>query len=391
MDIYFFEMNQCFQLPKLRTVNIFDLKGSPGCNYDLGSLETVGQLRVVNAVNISFHEHEFPTTGSTFHLNNSLSLAGTKSIANIANHNVDLSFVGSIGEHLNITSNSNVAVDLNGLTAIGSSLRITSNVNYNMDSAFPIFEYLETVGNIHVRGFIKSPGAVNDNIFPLLTDARNVTVDSLNPDFYCAQLVSQYKDGKIVELNCDATKTQPATNSSTSKSTSIPERNHNGGLSAGAYVGLGIASGLVLFLAVFTIIWLVRRHNQRLKVLKTNTNFRHNDSAEKFIPWPPMIDGVCEVDGAGILREKPHDPVTALAVTVSELPDTSLAELPPGDVELPADPLKLRTTSYDNRCVSQEHGRAKHMGEEGIPGRSSDECLDNFYSSVRLANRQNHA
>lgn len=158
------------------------------------------------------------------------------------------------------------------------------------------------------------------NIFPNLVFVRgNVTVEAWNTDFNCSKLVSQWNDGVIHNLFCNgtggtSTSTLNPTNTSTSNpttNTSPSDPSDSAPLSTGAFAGIGVGSGLFVLLLIAIIIWLVLHYRRQLQSLKREhaqtllvDHLGHHQISDR-----PDVSGIHEVDGRGIIREMPHDPV----------------------------------------------------------------------------------
>ncbi|KAJ8130402.1 hypothetical protein O1611_g3226 [Lasiodiplodia mahajangana] len=247
---------------------------------------------------------------------------------------VDLSYVSTVGDSVEITSNSDFAFDLSKLTTVGAELRITNNTNStfditlleevgnltlidNIDTILPLFPNLAKADNILLRGNIDtSPGP---NIFPALSlVSGTVTIEAWNDDFNCSKLVSQWRDSRVHNLICNGTD---------NGNTSAPRPStSNAALMKGAKAGIGVGVGIfVLLLAAAGWWWmLLRRQRQR------------KPSAEKDEPRSGQQDAIepvkesdlaAELNGEGIIQEKPDDPLVELPVQPPELSSDQIHEL----------------------------------------------------------------
>ncbi|KAI3335196.1 hypothetical protein F4824DRAFT_501158 [Ustulina deusta] len=329
------ETNSCLSLESLEDVVHFDLTGQAGCNYYLLSLKSVGDLNITNAANIAL-SGPYGEAVPSIHVNASMSLSDSAWVppndgeGHLFTPNnglpIDFSRIESGGDYLNIFSNANVKINFNGLTSVGTTLNISNNTNcaFNFNRISEMVD-LVTFGN---------------NLFPALNFVSgNVVVEALNPDFDCSKLVSQHNEGTIPHLACNGM------NNGTNATTASKPKDGTV-LSAGAYAGIGIGSGVVL-----------------LDV------------------GPPYIGGVLEFDGTGIIREKPDDPLTELAIGQTELPDDPLIELPIGDVQLLTRPQTLASTRSSGKRFAErpaEDGCRSDQCEQGTMRRRPDDLLDRF-------------
>ncbi|KAJ3577157.1 hypothetical protein NPX13_g3413 [Xylaria arbuscula] len=329
--------DSCLNTYRLEAVGDLRIVGVVNCNYQFLNLKSVGNLSIANAANFNTYPFADVTAGSLI-VNESMILDKE---ANEEPH-PDLRFdrVSRIGKDLNITSYANVAVSFDGLVDIGTSIVVSNNTNCtfnfdhvssalnlflldNIDSTLPLFPELETVENVHLRGYIDT--STGPNIFPVLTLARGtVLVEPWNSDFNCSALVFLKNNNKINNLICNGT----------DNGTSIPTMSltRPDGLTLGAKVGIGVGSGILGLGVILALSWLILHFQRRLKSLETarlkGTAVNDENPAEDVNA--PQTTGMEEADGTGIIREKPDDHLIELRVKEPELPEDHLVELPAG-------------------------------------------------------------
>ncbi|KAI1273036.1 hypothetical protein F5Y07DRAFT_412064 [Xylaria sp. FL0933] len=337
----------CLNLHHLRDVGELQISGGEGCSYDLFDLRSIGKLTIYNGSSISsaiFADiDEFPT----IQINDSLTIEPSISPDPVWNGNeIAFTRVVSIGNDLEIDSFSNFSMPFDGLTHVGGSISLSNNTNCtfdfsqvsdatsiklldNVDTLLPLFPRLQAVENIHLRGNIDTSGG--PNIFPSLILARgNVTIEPWNSDFNCSKLVSQWNDGIIHTLSCNGTGngTVTSTPTPTPSATSTPDGGGSTRLSAGALAGIGVGAGAFVLLVMLAVIWIVLHYKHQVKTLERRQPPLESPSdGQKLSETRHQADvtGTHEVDGAGIIREKPDDHV------IGEVPDDHhIVELPAG-------------------------------------------------------------
>ncbi|KAI0423654.1 hypothetical protein F5Y09DRAFT_355049 [Xylaria sp. FL1042] len=389
----FFQTNGCYDLPKLEVVSEVHLNGEQACDYGLASLKSVGSLNITNAANTIIFGPTADQSPPSIQVDTSMSLSGTVWMPDnrtgfYSVNEIELSRIDSIGQDLNVSSNANLEFFFGGLTTVGATLILSNNTNCtfnfdqvsqvtdlllldNVNTTIPVFGSLQRAENIYIRGFVDTNSG--SNLFPVLTlVSGNVTIETLNPDFNCSKLVQQHNDGIIQNLACNGTNnsgsnTTPISSGTDSESTSKP--GDGTGLSAGAYAGIGIGAGVVLLGAIFAITWLVLHHIRSLKKLKT---IQRSNSDQSIAKEEGRGDNL-EFDRVEIVKEKPDDPLTELAIGESELPDEPLIELPIRDVELPAHPQTLTSIRNNENPGEDEHTGDIH--EERITRRRPEYLL----------------
>ncbi|KAI0811602.1 hypothetical protein GGR55DRAFT_108768 [Xylaria sp. FL0064] len=398
----FFQINGCYNLPKLEVVSEVHLNGEQACDYELVSLKSVGSLDITNAANTIIFGPTADQSSPSIQIDSSITLSDTIWMPDnrtgfYSVNEMDLSRIDSIGQDLNISSNANLEFLLDGLTTVGATIILSNNTNCtfnfnqvlqvsnlllldNSNTTIPVFGSLQRAENIYVRGFVDTR-----NLFPALDlVSGNVTIETSNPDFNCSKLVQQRNDGIIQNLICNGTNngsdTTPTSNTAATSGSSD-------GLSAGAYAGIGIGAGVVLLGATFAITWLVLHHIRGLKKLNTTQRSTYDQVFAKEEMKGPYSGGTSEFDGVGMVTEKPDDPLTELAVGESELPDEPLIELPTRDEDLPSRKQASASVSSNTKPVpgipgedgngSNTHGeRITRRRPDYLSGRSTARCVE---------------
>ncbi|KAJ8131822.1 hypothetical protein O1611_g1802 [Lasiodiplodia mahajangana] len=306
---------------ELQDVGELQIAAPPGFDYGLYNLRSAGNITISNASRLfalvfgSDNSPQLPP----IKINESLVLESAVPPDPIFNENrILFSRITTVGANLSISTVSDLYLDFEGLTDVGGDISLVGNTNCswnfgqvtgagsltildNENTAIPLFPQLQTVGDIHLRGNIDT--STGPNIFPTLVLARgNVTIEPWNADFNCSKLVSQWQDGLINHLSCNGTGGTNAT----------AKFEGGSGLSPGALAGIGVGTGVFGLLLIGTIVWFAVRRRRRQKVFEMahpptwHTGYERRAST----PGPSHISVIHEVDGAGIVREKPHDPIT---------------------------------------------------------------------------------
>ncbi|KAJ8133563.1 hypothetical protein O1611_g55 [Lasiodiplodia mahajangana] len=244
---YTLSLDGCYDLGKLNFAHFVQLVGRPDCNYLLANWYSVFNLTLIDT-GASFLDINFPFMINGSLTANSLYLAPDNS----SSYPDAFDFVSFIGQNANLTSNTNVDLSLGQIATLGASLTASNNTNCtfgfnklsevtgnisitdNPDSIIPWFPDLRRADNIHLRGNIDT--SKGPNIFPALTTvAGTVTIEALNSDFNCSQLIRQEQAGIIRNLVCNGT-------DGTGNDTSQGSSTLSGGPWAGVYVAIGIAA-----------------------------------------------------------------------------------------------------------------------------------------------------
>ncbi|KAI1179455.1 hypothetical protein F4777DRAFT_477168 [Nemania sp. FL0916] len=321
-------------LYNLQDVGELHLVASPLYNFELQNLRSAGSIRISNANNLdegNFDYFPYNRQQTSLQINNSFILeSSVLPDTESYERKIPFSRISTIGQNLEISSMFDHDLDFEGLSNIGGDLSLVGNNNCswnfdqvtnagsltiidNPDATIPLFPKLQTVHNIHLRGNIDL--SQGPNIFPSLVLASgNVTVEAWNSDYNCSKLVSQWNNGLINNLSCNGT---DGTDTS-------PKQRGSGRLASDAVVGIGVGSGAVVLLAVVALVWLILHHkHQRMKLDRAKLQMIPTEHREStYAPQNPPVDTVQEVDGQGIIREKPHDPI------IRELPNNTRHELP---------------------------------------------------------------
>ncbi|KAI0548092.1 hypothetical protein F4679DRAFT_332726 [Xylaria curta] len=339
-SIWRLSVDGCFNFQSLAVAAVLDIVGRTDCTYGLEFLTSVIDLKLIGTGE-SYLPFQAP-----LRVNGSL-IADSLTIAPGAWNNPRPAAVGlisAIGEDANISSSSNVDLSLNSLATVGGSLFIYNNTNCtfsfgnltqavslsmtdNEDSFLPWFPLLRQAVNIHMRGFINT-----SSLFPALSLVSDtVVIEPWNDDFNCSELVKQWERGIIHNLFCNGTNnvTKEMTNSMDGHSR----------LSTGAWAGIGVSIGVVVLVGVSLIVWLCFRFRHWLEKLADGMKILHqlsrDKSSDEGVDIPPN-NGIYEVDGRGILREKPDDhiPEAGGHGVLAERPDNHIRELPVPPTEL---------------------------------------------------------
>jgi hypothetical protein len=207
-------------------------------------------------------------------------------------------------------------------------------------------------------------------IFPSLRSAVNVTIEPLN-DFDCSSLVLQQRNSFIASLKCFGSNN--STNSSdTSKlpgnplPTLLVTDKPSQTLPQGGWIGIGIGIGAFVLGIILAVGWLIRHFNRQLREPRerANTSSAGHDNQEEWLQAGYGInDGLNETDGAGIVREKPDDPLHEMAVPPTEKPDDHIREMETLSAELLGHgyeiPSVLEKDGRDEDIHAEEHKRTQ--------------------------------
>ncbi|KAI3321467.1 hypothetical protein HD806DRAFT_502655 [Xylariaceae sp. AK1471] len=345
--------DSCLDFAGLEAVGDLHIYGSIGCDYALLNMELVSNFTISNAGGTSIMDSQsYLFNNPPLQVNNSMILEfSTLPDPAPFGSEIKLGRVTTIGDDLNITSNSDLYINFYGLTDVGQTLSLFNNTNCTFDfggvvnvanlilldnakTVLPSFPQLQRVDNLHLRGYLNT--SVGPNIFPSLSLASGaVVVEAWNSDFNCSKLVSQLNAGVINSLTCNGT--------DNGTDTSAPRPSQNAELSAGAKAGIGVGSGVFVLGVVVVIVWLVLHYRNRLRRLeKAHSQMLPAASKEESYRKGQIdVGGLHEMDGADLVREKPDDPLTELPIGESELSGESLAtELPAREMKLSSNPQK---------------------------------------------------
>lgn len=144
-----------------------------------------------------------------------------------------------------------------------------------------------------------------------------MTVEAWN-DFDCSKLQSQHSDDVIKNLDCNGTSSGTVPNEVGETSAM--------GLSKGAWVGIGVGIAVFVILSVSAIIWLLLYFRRLLKNTHGRSETQREDS--QGAPEQTFQNEVQQLDGQGIVREKPDDHLQEMLVPPEEVPDSQIYELP---------------------------------------------------------------
>ncbi|RWA05337.1 hypothetical protein EKO27_g9764 [Xylaria grammica] len=256
--------------------------------------------------------------------------------------------IGTIGADLNITSNGNVHIAYDGLTGVRGRLSITDNwnctINFdklstvgnifftnNTNTMLPLFPNLTTAGDIHISGFADTSSG--PNLFPALKLASgNVVIETLNEVFDCSELISQLNKGIIHSLECNGRNyNRDISPSGLGNATTATAPKPNLSLSKGAWAGIGVGVGVVVIGILGAFIWLIFHYRSRLRKLQREAVGVSDETPPTEEPQQPQalqvreqVLQVREVDGRGIFREKPDDPLVEMFTQPTELPTNLL-------------------------------------------------------------------
>ncbi|KAI0098664.1 hypothetical protein GGR51DRAFT_577018 [Nemania sp. FL0031] len=345
------QTDSCIDWSQLQDVGDLQFFATPNCGgFGMSSLKSAGNISLFNADDLYWliFESGNPSiqVNGTFTVESSV-LNTTKSFSD----GPYFSRIASVGKDLIVRTVSSAYIYFDGLTDVGESITLTNNMNClfnfekltsvtsltlldNENTTLPLFPQLQRAENIHMRGIIDT--SVGPNIFPSLTFVSgNVTVEAWNVDFNCSKLVSQWKDGVIRNLACNGTGNGTDNSTPMPSIASAPNAGSNSQLSRGALAGIGIGAGVFVLGVLVAVIWLVFHYKQRLKIMEMAQSQVYTTVSQEPLgdTASSSVSGTSELHGIGV-SEKPDDHI------IGEKPDDHIVELPVGDVELPASPLK---------------------------------------------------
>ncbi|TGJ85658.1 hypothetical protein E0Z10_g3121 [Xylaria hypoxylon] len=282
-----------------------------------------------------------------------LESSGQGELSNLLDNDIAMGVIGQIGQDLIINSNSNVRIMYDGLRDVGGSLSISNNTNCTFDfsqistagsllitdntnTTVPLFPYLSRAESIYIHGLIDT--STGPNIFPALEFVSgNVTIEALNDDFDCSKLISQFKEDIIHNLKCNGQNNETiAPEQRLGNGTSTPIPTQNPSFSPGAWAGIGIGAGVAVIGIFGAFIWIIIHYRSRLRKLERKAVRDSDEKLSTGEPEQPQVFQMQEVDGRGIFREKPDDPLVEMHTQPAELPTRpqSWAESEEGDISL---------------------------------------------------------
>ncbi|KAF2969454.1 hypothetical protein GQX73_g4117 [Xylaria multiplex] len=193
---------------------------------------------------------------------NIVSVGNDLAISAISNVPITMPNLTSITNQLSINNSIDSTFEFNQLTTVGSIL-----MKDNADSPLPgDFRNLEFANSIHLKGHIDTSSS--GNLFPSLKLVHNsVTIEAWNAEFNCSKLVSQQRQGIIGHLYCNGTDNG---NTTTTLMTPSPSGTSGtvGGLSRGAWAGIGISIAVVVLGLIGLVTWAILHFRSRIQSLE---------------------------------------------------------------------------------------------------------------------------
>ncbi|KAI0413241.1 hypothetical protein F5X98DRAFT_366720 [Xylaria grammica] len=329
-------LDSCLPLNGLESADSLSLSWASYCTYGLTNLQSVGEFTLTNAafINTVDSGNSDDESGTSVEVTNGMLLQSSYvDYSLMGGAEIPVRRIGTIGADLNITSNGNVHIAYDGLTSVRGRLSITDNWNCtisfdklstvgnifftnNTNTMLPLFPNLTTAGDIHISGFAGTSSG--PNLFPALKLASgNVVIETLNEVFDCSELISQLNKGIIHSLECNGL----------GNATTATAPKPNLRLSKGAWAGIGVGVGVVAIGILGALVWLIFHYRSRLRKLQREA-VRVSDETppteESQQPQALQVREqalqVREVDGRGIFREKPDDPLVEMFTQPTELP-----------------------------------------------------------------------
>ncbi|KAK8015531.1 hypothetical protein PG991_008419 [Apiospora marii] len=305
------------QFPKLVTVSDYLLIGSSLVgNTNFPSLKDVGKLRISNQTSYGYNMlAEEDSTGPLPDLavRESVIIEGqirgqirTKG-DDLNPKNLVLNQLTTVGEDLNITKNNGVAKM--SFSRLEDVKRLY--IKDNLGSVVPgDFSRLTTANLIHVNGVLDN----NTVLFPRLSSANEVRIEAWNPEFDCSWLVRMRDLGKIAVLSCNGTNgtyESPKDDSTSSVNPTNPttSSSSSGGLSTGAFAGIGTGVGVSVLGVLAVLVWFILRYRRKLRGLAEESHNHGRDDpkeATRETPTPRenLLDGTQIEESGG--RSMPH-------------------------------------------------------------------------------------
>lgn len=168
----------------------------------------------------------------------------------------------------------------------------------------------------------RSPGSY---IFPSLTYASGpIKVEPWN-DFDCTKLIPKERDLINTALKCNGTNVT-AVNGEVS-----PNATASSVLSKGAWAGIGVGIAVVVIGGIAAVIWIVLYLRHLLNNLQASAATQQTKESEKSHATSKQdlkLDQTQQLDGQGIVREKPDDHLREMHALPAEKPDDQIHELP---------------------------------------------------------------
>ncbi|KAK7990961.1 hypothetical protein PG990_015241 [Apiospora arundinis] len=176
------------------------------------------------------------------------------------------------------------------------------------------FSSLTTANSIYINGVVDN--TTSPALFPLLSNAGEVRIETWNPEFDCSQLVQMHKAGRIGSLFCNGTNGingSPKNGNTTSidpNSPSTPSStSQGGGLPTATAAGIGVGVGVAALGSILVLAWLIIHYRRKLRdVVEKSHNNGRDDPKEtvREVPEPQgaLIDGNQVHEGDS--RSLPH-------------------------------------------------------------------------------------
>ncbi|KAI0379678.1 hypothetical protein F5Y04DRAFT_290260 [Hypomontagnella monticulosa] len=339
--------DECIDLWSLAHVHSISISARSTCFVNLPALESVEDIYLANISGISLGlQTPIDTINGSLTLKNStltdpgwqLQQSAIGSDANITSNwrsNLDFSSLISVGHNLFFANNTNCTISFDHLTEVAGSLSMIDNVN----TTLPILPRLERVGSIHLRGYIDTSYA--SNIFPALKFASgSITIEPWN-DFNCSKLLSQQRDGIIHSVYCNGTDNDTGNTTTLERPDAAPTPTLNPegstGLSQGAWAGIGVSIGVVIIGGICVAAWFIFRFKRLLNDVygRAKVPVTEHDPTAEIAPQAD-VQGLHEVTGQGIIREKPDDHLHEMLVQPAEKLSEHVHEMSSSPLERPS-------------------------------------------------------
>lgn len=145
----------------------------------------------------------------------------------------------------------------------------------------------------------------------------SVTVEPWN-DFDCLRLQALNDEGIIANLTCNGT----------NNSTVVDGK---AGLSKGAWAGIGIGIAVAVVVTITTVTWIVLYLRLLVKSIQPPAGTQQlNEKSHAALQQEQKLAQIQQLDGQGIVREKPDDHLREIYTLPAEKPDDQMHELPAG-------------------------------------------------------------
>ncbi|KAI0530231.1 hypothetical protein GGR58DRAFT_524879 [Xylaria digitata] len=345
----YIEIDNCLDLSSLENVGYLKVSRASSCFWPFQSIKSMQNYVLTNLNDSETLAGLLNGRGAGFVDTPSFRINESMIIESLRLHSDSLGYGGNeivpqittVGTDLNITSNTNVNLTFDFLTEIGASLFIHGNTNSrfkfekistvgsmllidNINATLPWFPALTIANDIHIRGNIDT--SIGPNIFPALQSATGtVVIEAWNDDFDYSKLV-QYRDNHMIHyLSCNGTNNgtdSSTSNGTTSGTNNATDTSHESNLvlSSGAWAGVGVGIGVVVIGLLVGLIWLYVHFKRQIKSLSQTgpQTLSRKETTEGHVE-PPRIVQIQEADGAGVVREKPDDPLIELPAKPAEL------------------------------------------------------------------------